>query len=89
MDYDSTAYQRFPRKVRKLGKLTVAEKIGMAHEVIIKKAMHSDVAFEYQVNVWSVSSLIERVRKNPKYIGQLIALDETKEQNFEQVNQTV
>ena len=51
MDYDSTTYQRFPRKVRKLGKLTVAEKIGMAHEVIIKKAMHSDVAFEYQVNV--------------------------------------
>ena len=57
-DYENEADILFPRKVRKLNRLTVAEKTGIVHEVVIRKALHREVAFEYQVHVQSVNLLI-------------------------------
>ena len=78
-DYENEADILFPRKVRKLNKLTVAEKTRIVHEVVIGKSLHHEVAFQYQVNVRSVDLLVQRIRKNPKYLNELMKAEEKKE----------
>ena len=61
------------------------EKIGIAHEVIIKKASHKEVAFEYQVKTRVVDGIIQKVRKNPKHLQELMEAEEKKELRVEQI----
>ena len=74
-EYENFHYVCHPRKIRKLGMLSTAERIEVVHDVIIKKALHREVAFAHQVNTWSVDYLVQQVRKNPKFLNEQMELE--------------
>ena len=65
--------------------MTVAEKVEIVHEVIIRKCSHKEVAFEYQVKTCVVNVLVQRTRRNPKYLEELRHAEEKRSTDAERI----
>ena len=49
-------------------KLSLSEKIGVVHRVIINNHMVKDVAKEFRISQCYVSQLVQKTRRNPKFL---------------------
>ena len=56
----------------KMGRITIGEKIELAHKVICGYHTHEYVAREMKISRSTVSELIRKIRKNPELLHELI-----------------
>ena len=53
--------------------LITTEKISIVHKVLVLKEMQGEVAQEYRIKLYTVSRLVNKARKNPKFLQELKA----------------
>ena len=74
-DINSTNYKK-----RLFHQLTLGEKVSIVHAVLIEMEHHKDVAREYRVPVSLVSRLVFKIKRNKKYLGELMDQYKAKEE---------
>ena len=62
-------------------RLSVPEKLAILHKVLVLFELQKDVAKEFRLRVQVVSSLVCKVKNNPKLLNELVAHQEDLEQH--------
>ena len=55
-------------KRRRCHELSVAQKVGIVHDVVVGKDRHQDVADAYNVKAAAVSHLVRKARAEPQHL---------------------
>ena len=55
------------------GKLTVGDKIRIAHQVIVEHHSHHEVAKEHRISTFVVYSVVKKAKQNPKFLDELLS----------------
>ena len=63
------------RRSRKPRHLNLAEKISTVHRVLIKHENHEDIAKELRISKTVVSFLVNKAKKNPDFLEELMHQD--------------
>ena len=65
--------------------MTPSEKCNILHEVLVELKMVKDVSKKYRISTSRVNKLVHQAKKKPKFIEELFAKRDKKEQNYEDV----
>ena len=57
---------------KRRGPLTIAERIDIAHRVLIGHEMHAELAREYRVTAAVINMVISKARRNPTFLKALL-----------------
>ena len=64
-------------------KLTASEEIDIVHKVLVEFKLVKEVAKEHNVRASKVNSLVQKARKKPKFIKEILQERDNKEQRSE------
>ena len=59
------------KKIQKTHRLTLEQKYAVVHAVLIKHEFQADVARQFSMRPGTVSSLVTKARKKPKFLREL------------------
>ena len=73
------------KRTRCRRRLTIEDKITIVRQALLLKILHKDIAKEHQVTPSAVSGLVGKALKNPKFLQELLADRDRKEQNRQKI----
>ena len=65
--------------------MTNSEKIGIAHAALIEHRKHEEIAKEYRIKRYTVSKIVSKSNKNPKFFEEIRAISQAKETKRETI----
>ena len=77
------------RQKRTRGTLSLREKIDIVRLVKFKWVPYREVAKEFRVSVVTVSALVQKVQKNPKFLRELAHQNQLRENGRRRIGDTV
>ena len=69
--------KRLRRGLRK--PLSTSEKISIVHKALVLKEMQGEIAQEYGIKLYTVSRLVNKARKHPQFLQELLTMRERAE----------
>ena len=69
--------------------MTVADKVNIVHKVIIQGHPNKDVAREYRVTASYVSTLVQKARKKPKFLSEMVQEQLDEDANRENIRESI
>ena len=67
-DYPEYICSTAGHKRRKLGDLTVEERIEVADDLIVQKDYHDNICARYSIGRESIKTLLKNMKKDPQYL---------------------
>ena len=77
------------RRIHKTKKLSLEDKYGIIHDVLIKHEFQADVAKRYRVRLPTVCRLVNKAKKRPEFLREICSKEEERTQTRESVSQIV
>ena len=77
------------KKSKRRGPLSLQEKVGIAHKVLIQFKHQKDVAKEYRVGQSVITKLIKKARSNAAFFEELMAKDDAKDRKKKEAMEVI
>ena len=73
------------KKGKKSCPLSVAKKIQIVHQVLIDNEFQKDVAKEHRIGIMTVNQLVNKAKKKPSFIQEIIDKRDLKREHFDKI----